>query len=275
MLKDIVVNLTIGVARDGAADYAISMAKTFNAHLAGVAFAYEPVLPAIVGVGIPDTVIEEQHEENEQAAQAAIARFEAAAAAAGISNQSRLVAASLAGAADIFGEIARRYDLAVVGQSDKDRVAPEELVVEGALFQSGRPVIVVPFDHQAAVKLDRIAICWNGGRTAARAVADAMPLLKQAKDVEIVIIETEAAKGSEAGNGLRQHLQRHGLTPQVRRIPPAGQKVSAAILAYAAANGVDLLVMGGYGHSRLREFILGGTTRAVLKNTAMPTLMSH
>jgi nucleotide-binding universal stress UspA family protein len=275
MLKDIVVNLTIGVERDAAADYAIAMAKTFNAHLAGVAFAYEPVLPAIVGVGIPDTVIEEQHEENERAAQAAVARFETDAKAAGISDQSRLLPASLAGAADIFGELARRFDLAIVGQSDKDRVAPEELVVEGALFGSGRPVIVVPHGQSASVKLDRIAICWNGGRTAARAVADAMPLLHQAKNVDIVIVETEASKNAEAGNGIKQHLERHGLAAQVRRIPPGNLKVSAAILAHAAANGVDLLVMGGYGHSRLREFILGGTTRSLLKSTVLPTLMSH
>jgi len=275
MLRDIVVNLTVGAAQDPAADYAISMAKAFNAHLAGVAFAYEPVLPAIVGVGIPDTVIEEQHEENERAAQAAVARFEAAAGAAGISYHSRQVAASLAGAADIFAEIARRFDIAVVGQSDKDRVAPEELIVEGALFGSGRPVIVVPHSQQAGIRLNRIGICWNGGRTAARAIADAMPLLKQAKNVDILIVETEANKNSEAGNGLRQHLQRHELAAQVTRIPPGSQKVSAAILSYAAANGVDLLVMGGYGHSRLREFILGGTTRGVLAAMNVPTLMSH
>jgi len=275
MLRDIVVNLTVGAARDPAADYAISMAKTFNAHLAGVAFAYEPVLPAIVGVGIPDTVIEEQHEENERAAQAAMSRFEAAASAAGISYHARLVGASLAGAADIFGEIARRFDIAAVGQSDKDKVAPEELIVEGALFGSGRPVIVVPHSQQSGIRLDRIAICWNGGRTAARAVADSMPLLKQAKNVEILIVETEASKSAEAGNGLKQHLDRHELAAQVVRIPPSNQKVSAAILDYAASNGVDMLVMGGYGHSRLREFILGGTTRGVLKSTAVPTLMSH
>lgn len=276
MLKDIVVNLKVGAARDTAADYAISIAQTFGAHLAGVAFAYEPVLPAIVGADIPEAFIEEQREDNEAAAQAAVARFEAAAGAAGISHQSRVVSASLAGAADTFGTVARQFDLALVGQSEQDRVAPEELIVEGALFGSGRPVIVVPHNQKAGVKFDRIVICWNGGRTAARAVADAMPLLHRAKIVEVVIVGTDAGKNGEAsGADIGQHLARHELKVEVKTIAPGNLKVSATILSYATTSGADLLVMGGYGHSRLREFILGGTTRGILKATTVPTLMSH
>jgi nucleotide-binding universal stress UspA family protein len=274
MLKDIVVNLTIGAARDPAAEYAISIAKTFSAHLAGIAFAYEPVLPAIMGTDIPASVIEEQRDDNEQAAKAAVANFEAAAIPAGISHQPRMVTASLAGAADTFGKIARQFDLAVVGQSERDRMAPEELIVEGALFGSGRPVIVVPHTQSSGLKLDKIIICWNGGRTAARAMAEAMPFLHQAKSVEVITVGTDAGKNDESA-GVGQHLARHGLKAEVKNIVPGDLKVSAAILAHAKASGADLLVMGGYGHSRLREFILGGTTRGVLKSTTVPTLMSH
>jgi nucleotide-binding universal stress UspA family protein len=276
MLKDIVVNLTVGGSRDAAAEYATSLAKTFGAHLAGVAFAYEPVLPAIVGGGIPESVIEEQRDENDKAARVAITRFEAAAAAAEVSRESRTVAASLAGAADTFGEIARQYDLSVVGQSERDKVGPEELIVEGALFGSGRPVIVVPYSHKAGIKPERVVVCWNGGRTAARATADAMPFLHQAKNVDVITIATDAHKNAEAsGTDIGKHLTRHGLNVQVKRIAAGNQRVSGAILSYAANSGADLLVMGGYGHSRLREFILGGTTRGVLKAMTVPTLMSH
>jgi nucleotide-binding universal stress UspA family protein len=276
MLKDIVVNLTVGEPRDAAADYAISLAKAFDAHLAAVAFAYEPVLPAIMGADIPESVIEEQREDNEKAAKIAAARFETASATAGISHELRIVTGSLAGAADTFGEIARRFDLAVVGQSERDRVTPEELIVEGALFGSGRPVVVVPHAQKAGFRLDRVVVCWNGGRTAARAVADAMPFLHQAKAVEVVTIGTDAAKNGEAsGADIGQHLTRHGLRVEVKTVPPGNLKVSAAILSYAATSAADLLVMGGYGHSRLREFILGGTTRGILKTTTVPTLMSH
>lgn len=274
MPKDVVVNLMVAGAHDAAATYAISLAQTFGAHLAGVAFAYEPVLPAIVGGGIPESVIEEQREENEKAAKAAVAQFEAAAKA--VPHETRVVPASLAGAADTFGEIARLFDLAIVGQSERDRVGPEELIVEGALFGSGRAVIVVPADHSGGLTLDRVLVCWNGGRNAARAAANALPFLKRAKAVEIVTVGTELAAAAETSAAdLARHLGRHGIKAEVKRIEPGNLRVSAAILAYAAKSGASMLVMGGYGHSRLREFILGGTTRGVLKAMTVPTLMSH
>jgi nucleotide-binding universal stress UspA family protein len=274
MVKDIVVNLMVGGARDAAADYAVSLAETCGAQLVGIAFAYEPVLPAVVGGGIPESVIEEQREQNEKAAKAAAAKFEAA--AKDVPHETRMLAASLAGAADTFGEIARLFDLSVVGQSERERVGPEELVVEGALFGSGRPLIVVPFGYQRGIELDRIVICWNGGRTSARATADAMPFLKRAKAVDIVTIAAENAGPIEASAAeLAKHFGHHGINAQPKHVAKGSLRVSAAILAYAADSGANMLVMGGYGHSRLREFILGGTTRGVLKSMTVPTLMSH
>jgi nucleotide-binding universal stress UspA family protein len=274
MPKDLVVNLMVAGSRDAAAGYAISVAKTFDAHLAGVAFAYEPVLPAIVGGGIPESVIEEQREENENAAKAAVAQFEAA--SQDVRHETRMVPASLAGAADTFGEIARVYDLAIVGQSERDRVGPEELIVEGALFGSGRPVLVVPADYQGGMRLERVLICWNGGRNAARATANAIPFLQRAKAVEIVTVGTDVAAAAETSAAdLSRHLLRHGIKAEGNRIEPGTRKVSAAILDHAGKSGAGMLVMGGYGHSRLREFILGGTTRGVLAAMTVPTLMSH
>jgi nucleotide-binding universal stress UspA family protein len=274
MPKDIVVNLMVAGPRDAAASHAISIAQTFDAHLAGVAFAYEPVLPAIVGGGIPESVIEEQREENDKAAKAAVAQFEAA--AKNIKHESRVVPASLAGAADTFGEIARVFDLSIVGQSERDRVGPEELIVEGALFGSGRPVMVVPAEYNGGMRLDRVLVCWNGGRNAARATGNAIPFLKRANAVEVVTVGTELAAAAVTSAGdLCRHLERHGINAAVKRIEPGNLKVSAAILDYAAKSGAGMLVMGGYGHSRLREFILGGTTRAILKMMTVPTLMSH
>ena len=274
MPKDIVVNLMVAGSRDAAATYAVSVARTFDAHLAGIAFAYEPVLPAIVGGGIPESVIEEQREENEKAAKSAVAQFEAV--AKDVKHETRIVPASLAGAADTFGEIARVFDLAIVGQSERDRVGPEELIVEGGLFGSGRPILVVPADYQGGMRLDRVLVCWNGGRNAARATANAIPFLRRANAVEIVTVGTEASTAAEtSAAGLSRHLARHGITAEVKRIESRNLKVSAAILAYAAKSGASMLVMGSYGHSRLREFILGGTTRGVLAAMTVPTLMSH
>ena len=123
MIKDVVVNLTGGQTDDVAAHYAISMARTYGAHVVGLAFIYEPVIPGSLLGGIPTDLIEAQREENAKAAKAAVERFEAATASAGVSAETRLLDASIAGAADLFGRIARRFDVAVVGQARREQGA--------------------------------------------------------------------------------------------------------------------------------------------------------
>jgi len=177
---------------------------------------------------------------------------------------------------DLFGRIARRFDLSVIGQTEPDRPAPEELIIEGALFGSGRPVIVVPYIQKQGLKLDRVLACWDGGRAATRAIADSLPFLQRAKTVEVLIVASGRTKSEELpGADIAQHLARHGLTIEVKRIVAADIDVPNAILSYAADSSADFLVMGGYGHSRLREFVLGGATRGILTSMTLPTLMAH
>jgi nucleotide-binding universal stress UspA family protein len=275
MIKDIVVNLGLGT-QDPAGNYAISVAEKFEAHLLGIAVSYEPIIPGTVMGGVPPDVIEGQRAESNKRANAAIARFDQAAKRAGISSEPRLITASVTGAADQIGRIARRFDLAVVGQPTRKPSLPDQVVDEGVLFESGRPVIFVPFVQTSGVKLDRIMVCWDGSRTAGRAVADAMPLLKKAKQVEIVIVSGKPAKDDELpGADLGQHLARHGLNVRIKRITSPDTDVPSAILSYAADSSADMIVMGGYGHSRLRQFILGGVTRGMLESMTVPVLMSH
>jgi nucleotide-binding universal stress UspA family protein len=276
MVKDIVVNLTGGAPQEFAADYAISLAKLFDAHIAGVGFIYEPVIPGSVLGGIPTDLIEAQREENTKAATAATNRFEAAAGHAGLSAEVRILDASVAGAADLFGRIARRFDVAVVGQARPKEGASEELLIEGALFESGRPVVVVPYVQTRAVTLERVLVCWDGSRPATRAIADALPFLRRAKAIDIVAVSGERGKGSElVGTNMARHLARHGLKVALKRVSAGDVDVPSAIRAHAAATGADFMVMGGYGHSRLREFILGGVTRTILTSSTIPVLMSH
>src|SRR5436309_608896 len=207
MVKDVVVNLTGGHPQDFAGDFAISVAGVFGAHVAGIAFIYEPVIPGDMLGGIPTDLIEVQREENSKLANAAVGRFEAAAKAAGISAETRIVDASVAGAADLFGRIARRFDIAVVGQARREQGASEELLIEGALFGSGRPVVVVPYVHKERVKLDRLLVCWDGSRPAARAIAGALPVLMRAKAIEIVVVTGERdQRGEITGPNMRRHL---------------------------------------------------------------------
>jgi nucleotide-binding universal stress UspA family protein len=275
MIKDLVVNLPID-RQPTAADYAISIAETFSAHITGIAFAYEPVVAPTVMGGVPGDWVEAQRAESAKAATAAIAQFEAAAQRSALSADHRMLPAAVGGAADLFGHIARRFDLSVVGQTEPDRPTPEELIIESALFESGRPVVVVPYIQKQGLKLDRVLVCWDGSRTATRAIADSLPFLTRAKAIDVITVTDGHAKSDEIpGADIGHHLTRHGLNIEVKRIVAPDVDVPNTILSYAADCSADFLVMGGYGHSRLREFVLGGATRGILSSMTVPALMSH
>jgi len=276
MIKDLIVNLTEGEGGDVAGSYAISIAETFAAHAAAIAFSYEPVIPPTIMGGIPASFIEEQLSENEKAARDAVTRFDAAAKRAGISYESHVFEASITGAADRFGAMARRFDLSVIAQAEPEKLAPEEIIIEGALFGSGRPIVVVPYIQKGGLTLDRVMVAWDAGRNAARAIADALPFLAKAKAIDVVIVASERPKSDEVpGADIGQHLARHGLKVDVKRIVATDTEIADTLLSHAADTGADFMVMGGYGHSRLREFVLGGATRGVLSSMTIPVLMSH
>jgi nucleotide-binding universal stress UspA family protein len=276
MIKDIVVNLSVGERACPAGDYAVSIAATFDAHVAGIAFIYDPIVPGS-GVGyIPAEMFETQQRDNAAATKGALDRFAAASARAGVSAEPLTLSVSSASAGDQFGRIARRFDLSIVGQAEPETSAIEKTIVEAALFDSGRPVIVVPYIQKAPLKLDRVMVCWDGSRAAARAIADAMPLLERAGLLEVVIIANEPGKQDEIeGADMGQHLARHGLNAEVKRINYGDLDVADALLSHAADFDADFIVMGGYGHSRLREFVLGGATRSILRSMTAPVLTSH
>ena len=276
MIKDLVVNLTLSADRDPAAQFAVSIAATFEAHIAAIAFAYDPVVMPTVMNGLSVAWVDTQRIENRAAAQEAVDRFEAAAKREGLSAEHRIIEASLGKAANLFGRITRRFDLAVVGQMDPERTLPDDLLIEAALFESGRPVVVVPYIQKEGLKLDRVLVCWDGSRSAARAVADSLPFLKRGKLIEIVMVASGSGKVDELpGADLGEHLARHNLDVEVKRLVAADIDVSNVVLSYAADCAADFIVMGGYGHSRLREFVLGGATRGILESMTVPVLMAH
>jgi nucleotide-binding universal stress UspA family protein len=276
MIKDIVVNLSAGKAGGPAADYAVSVASALDAHLAGVAFIYDPIVPMSGAGYIPAEVIETQQTDNEAAAKAAIDRFSELARRAAVSAEPLTISASLAGAGDQFSRIARRFDLAIVGQSEPETSTIEDIIAETTLFESGRPMIMVPYIQKAQLKLDNVVVCWDGSRQAARAIGDAMPLLVKAGRVEIVIVSDEKGKQDEIeGADMGEHLARHDLKVEVNRIASGGVDVADVLLSHLADSGADFMVMGGYGHSRLREFVLGGVTRSIFRSMTVPILLSH
>jgi nucleotide-binding universal stress UspA family protein len=276
MIKDIIVNLSVGKRANPAGDYAISVAAAFDAHLAGIAFRYDPSI-AVSGAGyIPADVIETQERDSAAATQSAIDRFSAATARAGVSAEPLTLSTNFGGVGEQFSRIARRFDLSIVGQAEPETSAVEQIIAEAALFESGRPVIVVPYIQKAPLKLDRVMVCWDGSRAATRAIADAMPLLARAGRVEVLIVGNERGKEDEIeGADMAEHLARHGLKVEVERTVAPDIDVADVILSHAADSDGDFIVLGGYGHSRLREFVLGGVTRSIFQSMTVPVLMSH
>lgn len=226
--------------------------------------------------GFPPEVIESQRVENEKMAKAAIAKFDEIAGRAAVIAESRMLDVAVTSAPNVFANIARRFDLSIMGQPEPHKLAIERLIIEAALFDSGRPVLIVPYIQRTGLKLERVIVGWDGSRSAARAVADAMPLLVRAKTTEVVTVASEPIKSEETpGADIAHHLARHGAKVDLKSIVTAETDVANTILSHAADTSADFLVMGGYGHLRLREFILGGVTRAILASMTIPTLMSH
>ena len=276
MIRDIIVNLNVAKNDSAVANYAASVAAALQAHLTAVAFVYDPVVPISDGGYIPAQVIQTQRVENENAAEAAIKGFSAATNKAGISAEPLKLSASLAGAADQFARMARHFDFAIVGQGQSEMSTMEQIIGEAVLFDSGRPMVMVPYIQKMPFKIDNVMICWDGSRAAARAVADALPLLERGSRVEIVMITNERGKQYDIESAdIGQHLARHGFKVEVQQLPGGDIDVADALLSHAADSSTDFMVMGGYGHSRLREFVLGGVTRSIFQSMTVPVLLSH
>jgi nucleotide-binding universal stress UspA family protein len=226
---------------------------------------------------IPPDIVAQMIAESEKAALAAIERFEAAARRSLVSAEHRLLKSIGAAAPLTLSTLARRVDLSVFMQSEANGVDNDDMI-ETSLFQSGRPLIVVPYIQKDGLKLDHVVCCWDGSRAAARAINDALPLLAKATTVDLLIVLNE--KTDSAGNEIRgaemaKHLARHDVKVQIITVPAPDIDVTNAILSYVADISGTLIVMGGYGQARLREVILGGVTRDMLKSMTVPVFMSH
>lgn len=277
MYKNIVVNLSVRNASKAGCDYAVSVASELGAHITGIAIAFIPNIPGASLGYLPIETIEAQHRANEEAAQAAVNQFAAATARAEVLSETRILRIDFAQAAEQFSRIARVFDLAIVGQAEPEATAVEAMIAESTLFESGRPIIIVPYIQRAPLKLDRVMVCWDGSRAAVRAIADAMPLLQRADNIDVVSVTSKHGKQKELiqGADMGLHLARYGFKVNVTHIPRSDVGAADALISHCAESGADFVIMGGYGHSRLREFVLGGVTRSMLSAMTVPTLMSH
>lgn len=210
------------------------------------------------------------------AARAGLDRFTAQAQAAGVFGEALVDHAEFYAVAEQVTKRARTRDLCLIplaapfnGQVD---------VAQSAIFGSGRPVLLYKTGQAdlPAGSLATVVVAWDGSRSAARALADALPILQRAKAVRVltVVDEKPAAVAGLAQEAAR-HLAAHGVAAAVDEQSAQGRSIGAALDAYVQATGPDLLVMGAYGHSRLREFVLGGATEHVVADPKTPVLLSH
>jgi nucleotide-binding universal stress UspA family protein len=280
MIKDILVHIPTERAMRPAIDASVSLAAAFSAHLDAVAIGYISTSAAYVVDGSAAAAVAAAFEKEQgratERAMTALAVFETEARNAPISFECRPIADMPGEAAASIGAAARLYDLSVVSQPDADAQTFDNTIPTEILFQAGGPVLFVPHIFRGAFKAKRIGICWDGSRLAARALRDAKPFLAQADMLCAISINgPDSVPANASANGLAKHLARVGLPIKLIDLPASHSEIQPYILSIAADEGLDMLVMGAYGHSRLREGILGGVTREMLRTMTLPTLMSH
>jgi nucleotide-binding universal stress UspA family protein len=275
MIKDILVNLPVHANNDRTSAFAASIAGYFGSHVTGIAFMYWPLFNCVQMGAAEQRFIKEHDTAAKKAADAAVERLAFEIRRESVSWDSHQISVPADEAPGRFAEIARAFDLAVVAQAAPENGAMDDLIAQAALFQSGRPTLVVPYTRAAPFKLDRVTIFWDGSISATRAITGAMPFLHPAQTIDLLSIMGERDVRQELpGADMHKHLSRHGLNVEFKRLQMLDD-VTATIVNHAAVTRSDLVVMGAYGHSRFREFVLGGATRGILKGMTVPTLMSH
>jgi len=278
--KDILVHLDSSKESADRLDAAIALAKRQEARLFGVALALESTISSYVGIEIPASLTEQQQSIVKAAASKAVTSFEAAAKEAGIEFASKIIACGASKAPAQLAFHARHVDLSFLGQPnpDDDNHSFQESLLDGVMFGSGRPVYVVPYIGRNVRKVRKAVIAWDGGKKAVRAANDAIPLLRDREEVIVLVINPDQrrdAHGDKPGAGIAAHLERHGINAKVDLQVAPKASPDNLILNYMSDSGADLLIMGAYGHSRLREKAFGGVTDTIMHQMITPVLMSE
>lgn len=277
--KDLLVHLDDSKSCASRIEVAIGLAARHDAHLTGFYPIVEISLLSYIRAEIPRDIRASMDAEAKALAHAALARFRTAAERGGIAYDARTDHALDTTLARVVSMHARYADLVVLGQVDPEEPPyvgsdlPEQVVLA-----SGRPVLVVPHDWAPRWLGERVLIAWDASREAARAVSDALPLLQRAEAVLVASVNpksTPLGHGELPGADIALHLARHKIEVEVQSVETDRMDIADALLSFASDRGCDLLVMGAYAHSRVRELVLGGTTRTILNSMTLPVLMAH
>ena len=282
--KTILVHINNERRLPGLMEAAGAVAATHNAHLIGVSVIPPLMLPQTSDFAIAVPSMIEAHRDAYRAEESRMRKLfdvavQGAAAGAYTAEWRSLDAYQLASAVQLILPVARASDLIVVSQADVNWDGTVALDFPDTLAtDSGRPVLIVPNKPAKPFAAKRILVAWNGRREATRAVFDALPLLQKADEVKILWLDPHddnQTQGDLPAADLCATLARHGVKCDEATTLSPKMPVGETLLFEATKYGWDMLVMGCYGHSRIREFILGGASRHILTHMTIPVLMSH
>jgi nucleotide-binding universal stress UspA family protein len=278
MIKDIFVPLLDGSADGAALDAAMALARAFGAHVQALVTLEHP-MPLVTEIGyLPTDLTELQLEQARSRAAAQAARARARLAREDVASDVRTTELMALWSEAAAAWSARHADLSVLGRDDASAGSRFQLAFGSLLLRSGRPLLVVPAAAALVAPVTHAVAGWKPTPGASRALHDALPLLAPGARLDVVVVDpkvSDGAHGEEPGADIARHLVRHGLDVRVVRVPSAGLAAGDVLLEYVRSVDAGLLVMGGYGHARWREVLLGGATRLVASHTRTPVLFSH
>jgi nucleotide-binding universal stress UspA family protein len=275
-IKDILLTLTSypDSTPISVVDRAVSFASALDAHIAAIACDVHVQIPgSFLSFGTAGAIAAREAHRSHDRAQDLLAAFEAAAQKAGLLHEIIHEKSVSYRVPERLVEYARLRDLTIVSVP----ASYDQWYAEAIIFGSGRPTLVVPeTPPRGPFALNTVVVAWDFSRSAARAVADAIPILEKAKSVRIVTVTNEKVIDiGHSSDELAKNLSRHGIDVIADQVDAAGRSIGESLTREIASHNADLLVMGAYGHSRLREFILGGATQSMLSTPLLPILFSH
>jgi nucleotide-binding universal stress UspA family protein len=281
--KDILVALDGVSPANQRVELAAALAQRFGAHLVGVHAALAAAPPSGRGYfeyfdrSLLEPLYRDFAEKMAKEAERSRELFESTAARVGVSAEFRLGTGYPSETIAVHGRYA---DLIVLGQLDPDEPQAQLLrpLPEEVALAVGRPVLVIPYAGSWDAVGRRVLVGWDASREATRAINDAMPLLAAAEAVTVMAVDPVDGPGGHGdvpGADIALHLARHGVKAAIESSASGGIGIGNALLSRASDLAADLLVMGAYGHSRVRELLLGGTTRSIIESMTLPVLMSH
>jgi len=281
MIREIFVPL-LGTSSDGGAlDAALAIAESRQAQVTALVTLQHP-MPLVTDFGyvpveVDQRLLDEERRSAKERAQRARAQLERSA----VPSEVRVTDAMALWSEETAAMQALHCDLSVVGKpgvGELDGSPRFSLTFRSLLMRSGRPVIIVPPDATLAIPARRVVLAWKPTPEAARALHESLPLLAGVAEVDVLVIEPQVAEGAygeQPGADIARLLARHDIRAKVVVQPRMGLSTGDCLLRHVRETDADLLVMGGYGHSRVRDFVLGGATRGVLEELRLPVLMSH